>query len=59
MPIEIRELIITAEVNDQPPGRNPMPEGPEARAIRQNEKHEIIQECVEQVMEILNKQKRR
>jgi hypothetical protein len=59
MPIEIRELIITATVNDGNSGPTPEGQGPETRKKTEGDKQAIIQECVEQVMEILNKKQRR
>ena len=53
MPIEIRELIIKATVRDRASERQPG-----SRELR-SEKEEVIQECVEQVMEILKRKKER
>ena len=53
MPIEIRELIIKATVRDRESERRT--DGNEIRA----KKEEIIQECVEQVLEILKRKKER
>jgi len=53
MPIEIKELIIKAEISDQ--------QGSESSSARpgKKEKQKLIQECVEQVLEILNREKER
>ncbi len=55
MPIEIRELIIKAEISDT--GGN---EGSGNSELSDNlNKQQIIQECVDQVLEILKKEKER
>ncbi len=51
MPIEIRELIIRASVNDEPAG--------EASAEGSSPGEDIIAECVEQVMEIIAQKEER
>lgn len=53
MPIEIKELIIRATVEDNPRISEEYKKSPsESRA-------ELIEECVEQVLEILRKEKER
>ena len=60
MPIEIRELIITATVLEQEKeGANAQAVAPAAGGKGAEGKKEIVQECVEQVMEILSKKMRR
>lgn len=54
MPIEIRELVIKATIadkNDRPPATTDK--------IQVADEQKIIQACVEQVLEILNRQKQR
>jgi hypothetical protein len=53
MPIEIRELIIKAEVNEQ--GNR----GGDSGRPGSDAKKQIIQECVDMVMEIIRKEKER
>jgi len=55
MPIEIRELIIKAEISDT--GGN----AGSGNSEQSNnvDKQQIIQECVDQVLEILKKEKER
>ncbi len=53
MPIEIRELIIKAEVSDQEQSA-----GSSAKPGKK-EKQQLIRECVDQVLEILKKDKER
>jgi hypothetical protein len=53
MPIEIRELIVRATVRDRASERQT------GSNERRAQKEEIIQECVEQVMEILKRKKER
>lgn len=53
MPIEIRELIIRAEVSDKEKGAG------SAAKPDKKEKQKIIQECVDQVLEMLKKDKER
>ena len=54
MPIEIRELIIRATVE----GGRPAATGSEAGRARQA-REQIVADCVEQVIEILDKRNRR
>ena len=53
MPVEVRELIIKAVVDDQLSG------GEQKKEPGTSDKDEIISECVEQVVEILKKEKER
>lgn len=53
MPIEIRELVVKATVRDRASERQP------GSRERRAEKEEIINECVEQVLEILKRKKER
>jgi hypothetical protein len=59
MPIEIRELHIKLNVNQ--PGREQQatPAGGGGEAAANEKKQAIIAECVEQVLNILKKQKER
>lgn len=52
MPIEIKELHIKINV-DENPGK------PDAKANSKGDKDKIIEACVEQVMEIISKNKER
>ncbi len=52
MPIEIKELHIKINVEDQPQSADPT-------QMRREERDKIIAECVEQVMEILSKNRER
>lgn len=53
MPLEIRELVIRAVVDDSRAGRAPEPENRQgARAI---DPDTIIEECVRQVLKILKR----
>lgn len=57
MPVEIRELVIRASTNlDDPEYRNRNNQNPAVAAIDQDA---LIQECVQQVMKILQKKKDR
>jgi hypothetical protein len=58
MPIEIRELIITATVDEGGQGGASAQAAPASGANAQD-KQEIVQECVDQVMNILKKEDRR
>ena len=53
MPIEIKELIIRATVDDQAKKIQ------QTRQTADEEKTELIEECVEQVLEILRREKER
>ena len=52
MPIEIKELHIKINVDKSP-------ESPNVETNKRNEKDKIIEACVEQVMEILSKNRER
>ena len=55
MPVEIRELVIRAEVNTRPG-----PAGPSERATATGAARErLVRDCVEQVMEILRHREER
>lgn len=54
MPIEIREIVIKTTV-----GPNEAAQGPAAPMAKQEEREELIQECVEQVMEVLREKAER
>lgn len=60
MPVEIRELNIRVSVNQQQPaqqqGTNSQGTAPTGNTAG---KEEIIAECIEQIMDILHKQKER
>ena len=55
MPIEIRELIIKAEISD----KTEKVEYSGSKQSNNLNKQQIIQECVDQVLEILKKEKER
>ena len=55
MPIEIRELIVSATIEDDSKGKRRA--GKKADAI--NDRERIIQECVDQVLRILKEEERR
>jgi hypothetical protein len=57
MPLEIRELQIKVTV-DQPQGQKAQPQS-EAAPNDKNEKEAIINQCIDQIMEILNNKKER
>ncbi len=63
MPIEIRELIITAQVGSAEPSKKqhaPERDEPNQDKKLQGEAHEdIIAECVEKVMELIRKKTER
>ena len=56
MPVEIKELQVRVTVNDPPEGGGRTQGQPAPNA---SEKEAIINECIEQVMEILNSKKER
>lgn len=58
MPIEIRELIIVATVDEQGAGGASAQAASPAGASP-DDKQQIVQECVDQVMDILKKEERR
>jgi len=53
MPIEIRELIIKTTVEPKGPSQPPSPKE------TQEDRHALIQECVDQVMDILREKSER
>lgn len=53
MPIEIKELNIRINVNQNQPEQDAPPQQATAQTPGNNNKEEIIAECIEQVMEIL------
>src|ERR1043166_5346887 len=55
MAVEIRELVIKAVIVDDQSGEQEASTAPDS----QKDKEQIIQECVNQVLRILNKQKNR
>ena len=57
MPVEIRELQINVTVNQQG-GAAPTPE-PSSGGANEDEKKALVNQCVEQVLEILNNKKER
>ena len=61
MPIEIRQLIIRATVNDQGASDQKPTTGAEAvaGAKKESNSQSLVTECVEQVMEILREQQER
>jgi translation elongation factor EF-Tu-like GTPase len=54
MPIEIRELVIRATVEG---GENPRQESAAKR--EQNDQQQIIEECIEQILKILDRKSER
>jgi len=59
MPIIIRELIIRANVADNPAGGTQSSAPGNNAANNSNDRQAIISACVEQVLEILEKKKER
>lgn len=63
MPIEVRELVIKARVEDPPQGSSGQSGGSSSGAVRatlsEGELQRIISSCAEEVMRILEKQKER
>lgn len=53
MPIEIKELIIRAEVGSKDKPRA------QAGGITKEQRQQMVQDCVDQVLEILKKEKER
>jgi hypothetical protein len=53
MPIEIKELNIRINVNQNQPEQDAPPQQATAQTSGNNNKEEMIAECIEQVMEIL------
>jgi hypothetical protein len=58
MPLEIRELQIKVTV-DQPQGQGSQQDGSSGQPQDKSDKESVINQCIEQVMEILNKSKER
>ncbi len=59
MPIQIRELIVTATVEDQRPVvQVPLPKG-EVEAQKMEASREMVQTCVEEVLKVIKQQGRR
>lgn len=60
MPVEIRELVIRAEIQEgsKGPSKDPNHYG-DQKAISQEERAQLIEECVAQVLAVLDKQKER
>ncbi len=56
MPLEIKEIVITASVVSAPGGTSTTSEG---STVTTSSKEEIIAECVEQVLEILREKNER
>lgn len=56
MPVEIKELIIRATTTAEP--REETPATPPER-LSEADRHAIVQECVKQVLRILQKEKER
>ena len=54
MPVEIRELVIRAVTTSDSESETILPE-----QSSQNDREEIVQECVKQVLRILKKEKER
>ncbi len=58
MPVIIRELVIRATVSDTPPGAGSGGSST-ASAAANNDRESMVKEIIEQVLEILEKQKER
>jgi hypothetical protein len=59
MPVEIRELQIRVTVNQQSSGAVSPPASLEPGRGNEDEKKGIINQCIEQVLEIINNKKER
>jgi hypothetical protein len=59
MPIQIRELIVTATVEEQAVTEKVPATKAEADAQTANLKAEILQACMDEVMKVIQQQKRR
>ena len=59
MPIQIRELIVTATVEDQKTSEVAPRDQPEARSREAEMKAEILQACMDEVMKVIQKLTRR
>lgn len=59
MPIQIRELIVTATVEDQKASEFAPRSKSEAHSKEAQMKAEIMQACVDEVMKVIQQQKRR
>lgn len=57
MPVIIRELVIRATVSDQPAGKGKSASA--AGGEKANDREMLVKEIVEQVLEIIEKQKER
>ena len=53
MPIEIRELVISTRINDEPSGAS------EQSSSNQGSQEELVATCVEKVMDLLKQQMER
>ena len=58
MPVEILELIVRANVNEQPPAA-PVAASGKGQDENSVQKQAIVEECVEQVLEILRRHEER
>ena len=56
MPVEIRELVIRAEVNPQQGAERQAGQGPGAAS---SDREQLVRDCVEQVMEIIRQKEER
>lgn len=59
MPVEIRELQINVTVNQQNAGSATPPAGGTPSGGKDDDKKGLINQCIEQVLEILNSKKER
>lgn len=57
MPLEIKELQIKVTVNDQQPDR--IASIAQGNQAKKDEKKEMVQQCIDDVMDILNRKKER
>lgn len=57
MPLEIKELQIKVTVNDQQPGR--VASVAQDNRSAKEDKKEMVQQCIDDVMDILNRKKER
>lgn len=57
MPVEVRELIITARVEDKPPAQSNNPV--KTQSLNECDLQKIVALCADQVLDILKRQKER
>jgi Family of unknown function (DUF5908) len=60
MPIQIRELIITTSVEERKVvGETQAPNNGTHHTLPHTEREEMVQQCVDEVLKVLNQKKRR